>query len=322
MPMLEYTQKDQADTIQGRVMVGHGLKQEGEFRIDIAHNGGGWAWSMNVEIEGKAVATTETELDHPHENLTWREAAALAKTRVVELATVLEAELEGGGPPPPAPPRNSEKEDSMDRARAEMNGESTSEPTRWEAVKEAVGAGITRARAGKDPDYEHHPDVDARKAYEAELIRRNREIEADQPKAPPLMETVQQRGGVGFSRAEAEEERRLDVSTPGPTEAAGGSFQVLHSKTDAEHHAERLPQSQESRIDRVFDATGPTDSYAVTSLPAVAEVARDERVAERVDQIQDPARRAEAERLLRTIREEAAGRDRSTQRAQEAELER
>ena len=283
MPMLEYTQKDNADTIQGRVMGGHGLKQEGEFRIDIAHNGAGWAWSMNVEIEGKAVARTETESDHPYENLTWQEAAALAKTRVVELATVLEAELEGGGPPPPAPPRNSEKEDSMDRARAEMNGESTSEPTRWEAVKEAVGAGITRAReeyaalqqeleesrawaeefklplwaravdrmstfihrlaALHDPDYElgphedtrkydveaeegrrwkaeiresaaawiaghpeearelvdyeHYPDEDARKAYEDELIRRNREIEADPPKAPPLMETVQQRGGGG-----------------------------------------------------------------------------------------------------------------------------
>ena len=127
---------------------------------------------------------------------------------------------------------------------------------------------------------------------------------------------------MGFSRAEAEEERRLDVSTPGPTEAAGGSFQVFDSKADAEHHAHRRPQSQETRLDRIIAADGPTDSYAVTSPPAVAEVARDERVAERVGQIQDPARRAEAERLLRTIREEAAGRDRGTQRAQEAELER
>ena len=114
------------------------------------------------------------------------------------------------------------------------------------------------------------------------------------------------------------------MSSPGPTEAGGGSFRVLHSKADAEQAAQHLPQSHEYRIDRIIDANGPTDSYAVTArpLPPPAEVARDAGVAQRVGQIQDPARRAEAERLLRTIREEAAAREQPPPRAQEVELER
>ena len=76
------------------------------------------------------------------------------------------------------------------------------------------------------------------------------------------------------------------------------------------------PQEQERGPDG-----GPPRASSVP-VRSVEEVARDKRVAKRVVQIQDPHRRAEAERLLRTIREEAAARDRSTHRAQEGELER
>ena len=431
MPMLEYTQKDHADTIQGRVMAGADLKQEGTFQIDIAHNGEGWAWSMNVEIGGKTIARTETESDHPYENLTWREAAALAKNRVVELATELEAKPERGGPPP-TPPRNSEKEDSMawkdpdyehypheDTRKADEEAligrgieperePEVYKPPLWERVGAVVGERVeaffdrvdafTGKANLKDPDYEHYPHEDTRKADVEERIRVDKardqtvsrpleresapQSESDPPggKWPILCragavspgDTIEPAAGRWFTvvelgeateppkdqagirpygtgrapgeqwqtaycrdatlpeihvaqnaqREQSGEERRLDVSTPGPTEAAGGSFQVFDSKADAEHHARRLPQSQETRLDRIIAADGPTDSYAVTSLPAPAEVARDERVAQRVGQIQDPERRGEAERLLRIIREEGAARDRSTQRVQEATLER
>ena len=290
---------------------------------------------------------------------------------------------------------------NLRRTILEREDSPTQQPTVWETVKEAVADWITRARAGKDPDYEHYPHWDTRKADEEARIpnlpepqereerrldvsspgpteaaggsfavlhskadaeqyaqrlpqsqesRIDRIIDADGPtdsyavtslpapaevardervadpadraKAAPLMETVQQRGGAGFSRAEAGEERRLDVSSPGPTEAPGISFRAFHSKADAEQYAQHLPQSQETYIDRIITASHPTGAYAVTSLPAPAEVARDERVAQRVGRIQDPDRRAEAERLLRIIREEGAARDRSTHRAQEATLER
>ena len=135
---------------------------------------------------------------------------------------------------------------------------------RTKAAAERAYPAEERVQRDNPPPYPHE---DTRKAYEDELIRRNRVVEADPPKAPPLMETVQQRGGAGFSRAEAEEERRPDVSTPGPTEAAGISFQVFHSKADAEQYAQHLPPSQETYIDRIKTASHPTGAYAVTSHP-------------------------------------------------------
>ena len=327
MPMLEYTQKDHADTIQGRVMAGADLKQEGAFQIDIAHNGAGWAWSVNVEIGGKTMARSETESDHPHENLTWREATALAKTRVVELATELEAELERGGPTP-TPPRNSEKEDSMDRetldTSLEREDSPTQQPTAWERAKARVRDWVTPALTVNDPDYENSPHEDTRQAYEDYLISQEKasavsrvDQARDQTVSPPqeqerhplppppgakwpilcsadavspgdIIEAAggwyrtvvevgeaydppEERGGLrpygtagdpgeqwqtaycrpstlpeihAAQKAQREqwgEEHRLDVSTPGPTEAAGGSFQVFQSKAVAEQYAQAPP---------------------------------------------------------------------------------
>ena len=76
------------------------------------------------------------------------------------------------------------------------------------------------------------------------------------------------------------------------------------------------PQERES------DPDGRTPVAPAAPRRSVEEVARDERVAKRVGQIQDADRRAEAERLLRTIREEAAAREESTRRTRAVELER
>ena len=285
MALLEYTQEDHAETIQGRVWTGPDLKQEGEFQIAVTrealplYNGAGWAWRMNVEIEGKATTRTETEADHPYENLTWQEAVALAKTRVMELADELGAERERAEPPP-AHQHNSEKETVMNQ-RAVNESPAPEGPApergRWQTFRERVAGWFSGAEAA---------------ALKEDAL------------------------GV--------EDFRNDAPTPGPTEAGGGSFRVLHSKADAEQAAQHLPQSHEYRIDRIIDEDGPTDSYAVTArpLPPPAEVARDAGVAQRVGQIQDPAQRAEAERLLRTIREEAAAREQPPARPQEVELER
>ena len=60
--------------------------------------------------------------------------------------------------------------------------------------------------------------------------------------------------------------------------------------------------------------TSPTPRYR-----AEAPRTRESDVAERVRRILDPRRRAEAERLLQTIRQEEAARRRSRSRADEAD---
>lgn len=123
-----------------------------------------------------------------------------------------------------------------------------------------------------------------------------------------------------------QEDRRYDVETPGPTEAAGGSFQQFHSKSEAEREARRLSPSQDYRLERAHDAHGPTDSYVLTTLPAPGAVARDARVEERIRQIEDPEQRARAATLLETIRSEVNAsqqqqreRDRAQERGRELE---
>ncbi len=120
---------------------------------------------------------------------------------------------------------------------------------------------------------------------------------------------------------EAGPQRRYDVETPGPTEAAGGSFQVFHSKEAAAQAAGQLPQSQTAQLDQVVTSNGPTKEYVLTSLPRPEDVAVDKRVEEQIQQLEDPRQRAEAERLMRIIREEPAPRQ-ERQREQEAEMER
>ena len=207
----------------------------------------------------------------------------------------------------------------------------TQQPTVWKTVKAAAADWFTRAKGypGKDHDYpDYHANPDTRKAdVEAEPARRidaeTREATAAWIAGHPeeAREAVDKARDQTVSQPQEREERRLDMPVPGPTEAAGGSFRVLPSKADAEQYAQRLPPSQESRIDRIIDQDGPTDSYAVPTLPPAAEVARDKRVAEQVERIEDPAQRAEAQRLLRIIREEPPGRE-QPRREQEAELER
>lgn len=126
-------------------------------------------------------------------------------------------------------------------------------------------------------------------------------------------------------REQSEPSRRYDLETPGPTEAAGGSFQQFHSKSEAEREASRLPPSQDYRLDRAHNAHGPTDSYVLTTLPSPRAVARDARVEERIRQIEDPEQRARAAALLETIRAEVnASQQQQRARAQERgrELER
>ena len=126
------------------------------------------------------------------------------------------------------------------------------------------------------------------------------------------------------AREQSEPSRRYDLETPGPTEAAGGSFQVVSTPAEAERVASRLPPSQEYRIDRARDTDGPTDSHVVTALPSPAAVARNPAVEERIAALEDPAERAKAWKLLETIRAEVAAQERpiSRERSKEIELER
>lgn len=86
-----------------------------------------------------------------------------------------------------------------------------------------------------------------------------------------------------------------------------------------------LPASQgrgDTSQEQENEPDGRLPLAPVAPQRSVEDVARDERVAQRVGRMQDAARRAEAERLLRIIREEAAARGQSTQRTQEVELDR
>ena len=124
------------------------------------------------------------------------------------------------------------------------------------------------------------------------------------------------------ARAQSEQPRRYDLETPGPTEAAGGSFQQFHYKSEAEREAARLSPSQDYRLARAHDAHGPTDSYVLTALPAPGHISRDARVEERIRQIEDPKQRARAEALLETIRSEVnASQHHQHRRAQEQDRE-
>lgn len=204
----------------------------------------------------------------------------------------------------------------------------------WE--KEGYVMGADLERGGPPLGLQHNS--------EKETVMNHRDVsESPAPEGPAPerghWQTFKERLEGWFSRAEtvpppppqkdhrehAGEEHRYDVETPGPTEAAGGSFRVLPSKEAAEEYVQTLPPSHQNRIDQAHDAAGPTSSYVVTSgpLPSVKEVARDEYVAQQVAAIEDPATRARAEQLLQTIREEAATRERPTPaRSQEVELER
>ena len=117
-----------------------------------------------------------------------------------------------------------------------------------------------------------------------------------------------------------------DLETPGPTEAAGGSFQQFHSKSEALRAARLLPPSQDYYLDRVHDANGPTDSYVMTTFPAPATIAHDPSVEKKIDALEDPAERAKARKLLEVIRSEVADqerpRERERERSQDLELER
>ena len=381
MALLEYTQEDHAETIRGRVWTGPDLKQEGEFQIAVTrealplYSGAGWAWSMKVEIGEKAATRTETEADHPYENLTWQEAVALAKTRVMELADELGAERERAEPPP-AHQHNSEKETVMNHR--DVNESPAPEGPapergRWQTFRERLEGWFSRFEEAP-PKQDQSASLEGKPQSEPDPPRETKWPILSRAGAVSPGDTIEPAAGRWFTvvelgeaqeppedqagirpygtrrepgeqwqtaycraatlpeihaaqkaqREQAGEERRYDVSSPGPTEAAGGSFRVLHSNADAEQAAQHLPQSHEYRIDQIIDEDGPTDSYAVTArpLPPPAEVARDAGVAQRVGQIQDPARRAEAERLLRTIREEAAAREQPPARTQEVELER
>ena len=120
--------------------------------------------------------------------------------------------------------------------------------------------------------------------------------------------------------------RRYDLETPGPTEAAPGSFQQFHSKSEAVRAARLLPPSQDYYLDRVHDANGPTDSYVMTTFPAPATIAHDPSVEKKIDALEDPAERAKAQKLLEVIRSEVADqerpRERERERSQDLELER
>lgn len=134
--------------------------------------------------------------------------------------------------------------------------------------------------------------------------------------------------GRGVKQLEAREQsapsRRYDLETPGPTEAAGGSFQVVSTPAEAERAAARIAPGQEYRIDRARDTDGPTGSHVVTTLPPPAAVARNPAVEERIAALEDPEERAKAWKLLETIRSEVAAQERpiSRERSKEIELER
>ena len=111
--------------------------------------------------------------------------------------------------------------------------------------------------------------------------------------------------------------RASDQEAPGPTEAGGGAFQVVATREEAQRIASRLPKTQVAHIERIEDARGPTASYAVTTLPAPAEVVRNRAAyQERIDKLEDPAQRARAQELLNSIEKKVKThtRDRSLER--------
>lgn len=199
-----------------------------------------------------------------------------------------------------------------------------------------------------NPQHPAHRPLSAEEWAEREARARDREKETimsqggvNESQSPTPQQgrwqTFKERAGAWFSRGEeaasqparalapqSEQPRRYDLETPGPTEAAGGSFQVVSTPAEAERVASRLPPSQEYRIDRARDTDGPTDSHVVTALPPPAAVARDPSVEKKIAALEDPEERAKAWKLLETIRSEVAAQERpiSRERSKEIELER
>ena len=68
-------------------------------------------------------------------------------------------------------------------------------------------------------------------------------------------------------------------------------------------------QAEEERSAAAEAEQEPPRRPTAQALPRASDVARDKRVEEQIQQIEDPAKRAEAERLLRIIREDQPGRD-------------
>ena len=199
-----------------------------------------------------------------------------------------------------------------------------------------------------NPRHPEHRPLSAEQWAEREARSRDSEKEtimpntAEHDSTPSRWQTLKEQMRPWFSRGaeaapkqsatqkaereQSEPSRRYDLETPGPTEAAGGSFQQFHSKSEAEREASRLSPSQDYRLDRAHHAHGPTDSYVLTTLPAPGAVARDARVDERIRQIEDPEQRARAAALLETIRSEVNAsqqqqreRDRAQERGRELE---
>ena len=169
-----------------------------------------------------------------------------------------------------------------------------------------------------DPQHPEHRPLTAKEWAE----REERAASAEKDISPDgWWETLKDRASAMFSRDDPEPRRGYDLETPGPTEAAGGSFQVVATKAEAERVAASLPPSQEVHIDRVHDANGPTDSYAVSTLPSPAEVARNPAVEERIAQLEDPADRERAQALLEALRSEVAAQERPREREQERGIE-
>lgn len=343
MALLEYSQEDNAERIQGKVWAGPDLKREGEFTIDMSRaalpleGGTGWAWRVSVEVGGVKGELTETEALYQAENLTWREAVGLAKTRVMELADTLGAEREA---PAPEKSRRPGREEEIIAHHEEIIAHHNEWITeagfnrhhhatlqlaavdRGELHRIAAAAS-EEVRALPDSPWKSE-DVKMERVYEAESIVFDRRVRQAGHLTPTRWEELRERvaGLVGSQRRDTLEmappaRERYDLETPGPTEAAAGSFQVVSSRAEAARGASRLPQSQEVHIDRVHDSHGPTDSYAVTTLPAPADVARNPAVEERIAAIEDPAKRARAEELLGIIQKEV----KAHTRARSPELE-
>lgn len=170
----------------------------------------------------------------------------------------------------------------------------------------------------------HHPEHRPLTAKEWEE-REERAASAQKDISPDgWWDTLKERAGAMFSRDDPAPARSYDFERAGPTEAAGGSFQGFGSREEAEREASRLSPSQEVHIDRVHDTDGPTDSYAVTTLPAPADVARDPTVEAKIAALEDPADRERAQALFEALRTEVAAQDRPREREREQapELER
>ena len=144
-----------------------------------------------------------------------------------------------------------------------------------------------------------------------------------------LWETVQQKAAAWVDRLAEQDPAKDNASAVSRADTAWEQTvsQPPERAYPAEERGQRepTPPAHQGGGDTPQEREGETDGRTPVAPAAprrsVEEVARDERVAQRVGRIQDAARRAEAERLLRTIREEAAAREESTRRTQMVELE-